>query len=110
MIVIVVMIMVMIMPPIPVFLLFFWRQPAEITVRVAMGFARPLLIVDDFVVVPSVVISMVRIVNAIGMVFAAGNPRHGRGQGRCQEKRPKVFGICHLLLSSSLGFNSDSVL
>jgi hypothetical protein len=57
--------------PVPVFFLFFGTKLAEIAVAVAVILVCPAMIVDDFVVVPHVIIGVVRVVNPIGVVFGA---------------------------------------
>ena len=61
-----------VMAPRPVFLLFFRSQLAEVAITVAMGFVAPATIVDDFIVVPAVIVGVVRIVNSIRMMLRAG--------------------------------------
>ncbi len=60
----------MIVAPGPVFFLLLGRQMAEVAILVAAVFAGPLAVVDDFIVVPDVVVAVVRVVHAIGMMFA----------------------------------------
>lgn len=54
--------------PSPVFLLFFGRKLAKVTVGIAMVLVCPLMVVGNFVVVPNVIVSVVRIVNTIRVV------------------------------------------
>ena len=56
--------------PSPVFFLFIRRQVAKIAIGVAVIFARPLVVVDDFVVVPDVVVAVVGIIDLVVMMSA----------------------------------------
>jgi hypothetical protein len=67
-----------VMPPSPIFLLFSGRNLAEVAMGVAMGFRRPLIVVDDFVVIPHVIVGVVGIVNAIVVVSPATESEHGQ--------------------------------
>jgi hypothetical protein len=60
-----------VVPPGPIILLLLRLEFAEIAVRVAMGFIRPAIVVNHFVVVPHVIVGVIRVVNTIGVVFAA---------------------------------------
>jgi hypothetical protein len=51
--------------PGPVFLLFFGRQLAKITIGIAVVFAGPLIVVDHFVVVPDVVVAVVGVIDTV---------------------------------------------
>jgi hypothetical protein len=64
------------MAPVPVFFLPFGRQFAEIYVFVVVPFASPLIVINNFVVVPDVVIAVIGVVNPVGMVCATRAP-HG---------------------------------
>jgi len=50
----------MLVSPLPVLSLVILVQVAEIVVRIAMGFHRPLIVENDFVVVPAMSIMVVR--------------------------------------------------
>jgi hypothetical protein len=66
----------MVVTPGPIFLLFFGRKFAEVSVRVAMGFIGPTIVVDNLVVVPRVVVGVIGIVYAIGvMMFGTSQSR-----------------------------------
>jgi hypothetical protein len=69
-----------IVPPGPIFLLFPRRKLAEVAVRIAVRFRRPAVVIDNFVVVPHVIIGVVGVVNAIVMGMSA---RHA-GDGTCE--------------------------
>src|SRR5580658_1912773 len=64
-----------IVAPGPVFALLGRRQLAEIAIR-PVGFADPLPVIDDFVIVPDVIIVVVRIVNTDGGAFGAARKQH----------------------------------
>jgi len=70
----------MLVSPLPVLSLVILVQVAEIVVRIAMGFHRPLIVENDFVVVPAMSIMVVRVVIVAAMLRAAAC----RGQGQCQ--------------------------
>jgi hypothetical protein len=59
--------------PGPVFFLFFVRNPAEVAVRVAVGFIGPAIVVTNFFAVPHMVIGVVGIVHAIIVMMLAGD-------------------------------------
>jgi hypothetical protein len=75
----------MIVAPGPVFLLFFRAEFVEIAVVVTMSLIGPAMVVDSLVVVPDVIVSVVRVIHAVGMVLSASESRQGRGQCSCQE-------------------------
>jgi membrane-associated protease RseP (regulator of RpoE activity) len=54
--------------PVPVFLLFLGRQSAKIAMRIAMVFAGPLFVIDDFVVVPDVVVAVIGVIDPVVMM------------------------------------------
>lgn len=56
--------------PGPIFFLFSGRQMTEIAIGIAVIFAGPLMVVDDFVVVPDVVVAVVRIIDLVVMMGA----------------------------------------
>ena len=56
-------------PPIPVFLLLVVVQLAKVAMRFAMGFDRPLVVEDDLVIVPAMIVVVVGIVDAVVVVF-----------------------------------------
>jgi hypothetical protein len=72
--------------PGPVLFLFSGRQVAEITIGIAMVFVGPLMVVDDLVMVPDVIVAVVGIVDLV-VVMGAGRAECGSRQGRGQEKR-----------------------
>jgi len=63
----------MVVAPGPVFFLFLGRKLSEVSAAVAMGFIGPSVVVNDFVIVPHVIIGVVRVVNPIGMVLSASD-------------------------------------
>jgi hypothetical protein len=63
---IVVMIVIgVIVAPVPIFLLFTGRNMAEIAIRVAVRFSRPLVVIHHLTAVPGVIVRMVGIVNPV---------------------------------------------
>ena len=68
----------MTMPPGPVFFLFFGTQLAKIAMRIAMIFAGPLVVVDHFVMVPSVVVAIVGVIDAVVVMLRASRAEHSR--------------------------------
>lgn len=74
------------MPPGPVFLLFVWRKLAKIAMRVTVVFPCPLVVIDDLVVIPDVVIAVVRVIDPIVMMRAS-RAQNGRGQRGSQTER-----------------------
>jgi|SRR5271168_4158814 len=76
----------MAVPPGPVLLLFFGRQLAEVSMFVMVGFARPLLVINHFAVVPDVVVAIVRVIDPVVMMLAS-RAQYRRHQGGRQEKR-----------------------
>ena len=67
---------VVVVAPGPILLLLLWREFAEVPMRVPVRLHRPILVIDDLVVVPVVVIGVIRIVGAIVMMFAATQSSH----------------------------------
>jgi hypothetical protein len=59
------------MPPAPVFLLFFGRQRAEVAIGIPVVFRCPLIVVNNFVVIPSVVVAVLGVINPFVMARAA---------------------------------------
>src|SRR5229473_5646617 len=87
MIMVMVVVVVMIVPPGPVFLLLIAVQSAKVAI-VAMIFDNPLMVVNSFVIVPSVIVIVVRIVGAIGSSGAScgyGRSEKSRGQQKGTE-------------------------
>src|ERR1700691_1740161 len=54
--------------PVPVFLLLLWTQSAKIAIGIAMIFARPLMVIDNFVVIPDVVVVVIGIIDTVVMM------------------------------------------
>ncbi len=59
-----------IVPPAPVGFLIILIQLAEIALRLAMGFNHPLVVIDAFMVVPSVVVAVVSVVASVIVVIS----------------------------------------
>jgi hypothetical protein len=66
-----------VVPPGPVFLLLIPRELAKIAVIIAVSLVAPVAVVNDFFVVPHVIVGVIRVVYAVGMVLGTGHPRHG---------------------------------
>ncbi len=71
MVVIIIMVMIVFVPPFPILFLLVFVQLTKITMLVVMGFHRPLVVVNDFVVVPAMAVVIVGIA-----VIAAGSGPH----------------------------------
>jgi hypothetical protein len=61
----------MVVAPGPIFLLFFGTKLAKIAVRIPMVLARPSLVVDDLIIVPNVIVGVIRVVDAIVVMFTS---------------------------------------
>jgi hypothetical protein len=61
----------MVVAPGPVFFLLFLVQAAEISVRVAMGLDCPLVVINNLIVIPNMVIRVVGVISAIPTVLGA---------------------------------------
>jgi hypothetical protein len=73
-------------PPGPILFLFPRRQMAEIAVGIAVVFARPLVVVDDFVVIPDVIVAIVGVIDPVIMRMAASRyTQYRRRQGSGQK-------------------------
>ena len=59
------------MPPRPVFLLFLGPQLAKIAMRIAMVLVGPLVVIDDFAVIPDMIVGIVRIIDPVVMMLRA---------------------------------------
>ena len=64
------------MPPGPILFLFFRGQPAEVSVSVTVILSSPLVIVNDFVVVPDVVVAVIGVIDAIVVMMGARHAHH----------------------------------
>jgi len=71
--------------PGPVFLLLPGRQLAEIAMGITVVFAGPLIVVDDLIMVPFVVVAVVRVIDPVVMMRAS-RAQCGERQGGGQEK------------------------
>lgn len=76
-------VILMIFSPLPILALFVLLASAEVSM-VTVSFVLPLVVVDDFSVVPIVVGAVVRIVYAIFSVRRAPDERDGRGEKGCE--------------------------
>lgn len=70
-------------PPRPVLFLLVVTQLTEIAMGIAMGFDRPLVVEDNFVVISSVVVMVIGIVHTIVVMLRAPGrgKRHGQSDG-----------------------------
>ena len=68
----------MTMTPVPVLLLFFRPELAKIAMRIAVILARPLIVVNNFIVVPNVVVAVVRVIRPVIMMLGTRCAHHGR--------------------------------
>jgi hypothetical protein len=66
--------------PSPILFLLVGRDVAKVTMFIVMVFVRPLVVIDDFVVIPNVVIAVIRVIHAVGMMMGARRDEHGRRQ------------------------------
>ena len=69
------------MPPGPIFLLFVGGQLAEVSVLVTVILASPLAIVNDFVVVPDVVIAVIGVIDSV--MVGARSAHYRKNQRSC---------------------------
>ena len=84
-------VVVVVVSPGPVFFLFFGAKGLEIAIAIAMILLGPAMVIDDFVVIPDVVVSVVRIVDAIGMMLGASDSgQRRRESSRKQQRSNKV--------------------
>jgi hypothetical protein len=82
-----VMITIVVVSPSPIILLFVRRQPLELAMRVTMSLSGPLVVVDNFIAVPNVIVRVIRVVGPIVMVISAGETCERRGQRSGQQQR-----------------------
>src|SRR5271155_841672 len=73
--------------PGPVFFLLLRTQLAEIAIRIAMIFAGPLVVEDDLVIVPDVIVAVIGVIDPIVMMMPARHAQHRRRQGGGEKKR-----------------------
>src|SRR5579864_1943260 len=78
----------MVVAPSPIFLLLLRTKFAEVATSVAMRLVGPALVVDDFVIVPHVIIRVIRIVHTV-RVMLAGDSRQRRCQHASQQQSPE---------------------
>src|SRR5579863_5200937 len=71
----------MIMTPGPIFFLLLGRNMPEVPILVTTIFVLPLVVVADFIVVPDVVITVVRVIDAIVVMFTGGSCNRCRHRG-----------------------------
>jgi hypothetical protein len=83
----------MVVPPGPIFFLFLGGKPAEIAIRVAVVFVRPLPVVDDFLAGPHVIVRVIGIVEAVLVVCGTSDSYDGANQGDSHQNWGYVFGI-----------------
>jgi hypothetical protein len=74
----------MVMTPGPIFLLFFRTEFPEVAIAVAMRLVGPAMIVDDLVIVPSMIVGVIRVIYPVIVMFT-GDSRQRRSQRACQQ-------------------------
>ena len=86
MVVIFVVIMVaVVVSPGPVFFLFFRAELAKIPTGITVVLGGPLPVVDDFAIIPLVIITVIRVVDSVDVMFGASDA-HRRGRQRRAQK------------------------
>src|SRR5579863_8925719 len=68
----------MAMAPGPILLLLVGRRFAEVAILIVVVFVSPLVIVDNLIVVPHVVVAVIRIIDAVVMRVTATHDQRGR--------------------------------
>jgi hypothetical protein len=68
------------MPPGPILFLFFRGQPAEVSVSVTVILSSPLVIVNDFVVVPDVVVAVIGVIDPVMVCASSAHYRKESAQ------------------------------
>jgi hypothetical protein len=68
-----------VVPPRPIFFLLCWRKFAEVSIAIPVRLFRPPVVIDDFIIIPNVIIGVIRVINAVSMMFT-GKSRHGDDQ------------------------------
>jgi hypothetical protein len=82
-VVVAIMIVAAIMAPLPVLSLLIAVQTAEVSMRIVAGFDRPLVVKNHFVVIPSMIVIVVRIVNpVVPATMGTTGRKHGRKEKR----------------------------
>jgi len=67
------------MTPVPIGLLLLGRDVAEVAIGVVVILVGPLVVVDDFAVIPAMVIVVLHVVDAIAVITS-------RNQKRCEQR------------------------
>lgn len=70
--------------PGPILFLLLGRQVAEVAMLIIMIFARPLMVIHDFIVVPHMIVGVVGVVDPIVVMRASGT-QYTRAERRRQE-------------------------
>jgi hypothetical protein len=91
-----------IVTPRPVFFLLFRREFSEVSVPVTMSFIGPAIVIDDFVIVPRMVVGVIRIINAVRMVLGASDTYDGGRQRGGQQYSHSVRTTTHVFLLQEL--------
>jgi hypothetical protein len=71
--------------PGPIFFLLLRRQLAEVSVFVEMILARPLMVIDIFIVVPNVVIAVIGVINSVIVMMLARRAQYRKHQRARQD-------------------------
>jgi len=58
------------MTPSPIFFLLIRGQSAEVAIGIPMPFRGPLIIMSNFITVPSMVVAVIRVINSVIATFA----------------------------------------
>ena len=95
---VIVIVVAVVVPPRPIFFLFLWRKFAEVSIAIPMRLVGPTVVIDDFVIVPNVIIGVIGIINAVSMMFT-GKSRHGDDQRSSEyQKLQRVRNNAHVVL------------
>jgi hypothetical protein len=78
-----VIVIAMVMPPGPIIFLLIGRDVPKVAVFVIVVFPRPLMIVDDLISVPDMVVVVVRVIHSV-IVVRAGNTESRTSQRRSE--------------------------
>jgi len=82
--------------PGPILLLFSGRQPAKVSVFIPVVFVGPLPVVNDFLVVPDVIVAIVRVIDPVVMMCASCAQYRTRQRGRQETGTEKTRLAVHL--------------
>ena len=84
--------------PRPVLFLFLRRKFAEVSIVIPVRLVRPAVVINDFVIIPNVIIGIIGVINAVSMMFT-GKSRHGDDQRSSEyQKLQRVRNNAHVVL------------